>query len=97
MVQLLLLITLLQQIIHKFCALTPNLGIKSIYVSGADPGFPVGGGASGRRQHTDFPKNYMELRKFLSVGGRAGGAQPWIRHCSLLDSNQGPPCIAQFF
>ena len=43
---MLLLITLLQQIIHKFDALTLNLSIKSIYASGADPGFPVGGGAN---------------------------------------------------
>ena len=51
--------------------------------AGADSGFPVGGGANPRgegRQHTnfpDFPKNYMKLRKFWSVGGgRTPGAPP---------------------
>ena len=45
--------------------------------SGADPGFPVGGGANprGGRQHTilpNFPKNCMKLRKVWSVGGAPG-------------------------
>ena len=42
--------------------------------TGADPGFPVGGGADplGGRQHTillNFPKNCMKSRKFWAVGG----------------------------
>ena len=56
----------------------------SMMKPGVDLGFPVGGGANlpGRgHQHTnlpDFPKNYMKLRKFWSVGG-APGVPPWIR------------------
>ena len=48
--------------------------------AGADPGFPVGGGADPQgsgRQHTilsNFPKNCMKLRKFWAVGG--GGREP---------------------
>ena len=45
----------------------------------ADPGFPIGVGANpsveGGRQHTilpNFPKNCMKLKKFWSIGGRAG-------------------------
>ena len=46
-----------------------------ISYTGADPGFPVGGGADplGGRQHTillNFPKNCMKSRKFWAVGGR---------------------------
>ena len=47
-------------------------------MSGADPGFAVGGSPNPPgegRQHTnlpDFPKNCMKLRKFWSV--RGGGA-----------------------
>ena len=49
-------------------------------VSGADPVFPVGGGANpreGARQHTilpNFVKKCMKLRKFWAVGGLAVGA-----------------------
>ena len=48
-------------------------------MSGADQGFPVGGGANplGGRQHmilSNFPKNCMKLRKFWTVGG--GGHAP---------------------
>ena len=49
--------------------------------AGADPGFPVGGGANfpgeGRQQTIVpiFPKNYMKLRKvYAVVGGHAPGA-----------------------
>ena len=47
-------------------------------ISGADPGFPVGGGANhpGGRQHTklpNFPKNCM---KYSGRGGGGGGAPP---------------------
>ena len=47
--------------------------------AGADPGFPVGGGADPgggqrlRRQHmilSKFPKNCMKSRKFWAVAGR---------------------------
>ena len=65
----------------KFC--------KNRMSAGADPGFPIGGGANPRgegHQHTnlpDFPKNYMKLRKFWSVGGRTPGAPPsWIHRWS---------------
>ena len=55
-------------------------------VSGADPGFPIGGGANrpgggglgGGRQHIkmpNFPKNCMKLRKFRAVG-REGPSPP---------------------
>ena len=54
-----------------------------MHLTGADPGFPVGGGANpsgGGHQHTnlpDFPKNYMKLRNFWSVVGRGAlGAAP---------------------
>ena len=61
--------------------LLPDMGIlrtKIFKVSGADPGFPVGGGANplGGRQHMilpNFAKNCMKLRKFWAVGG--GGAR----------------------
>ena len=43
--------------------------------SGADPGFPVGGGAN-LRFCQNFPKNCMKLQKFWVVGGRAGSAPP---------------------
>ena len=57
-----------------------------MYMSGADKGFPVGGGTDppGGRQHTilsNFPKNCMKLRKFWAVGGMRTGAPPWIRPC----------------
>ena len=50
-------------------------------IAGADPGFPIGGGANppgGGRQHTilpDFLKNCMKFRNIWSVGegGRVGG------------------------
>ena len=50
--------------------------------TGADPGFPVAGGANrpeGGGQHTklpNFPKNCMKLRKFLAGGGGGGGGAP---------------------
>ena len=51
--------------------------------TGADPGFPVGGGANprggGGRQHMillNFAKNCMKLRIFWTVGGGGGGAHP---------------------
>ena len=53
---------------------------KYVTSTGADPGFPVGGGASppgGGRQHTNLPnlsKNCIKLRKFWSMGG--GGHAP---------------------
>ena len=59
--------------------------------AGADPGFPVGGGANPPgcgRQHTILPnylENCMKLRKFWPVGGRGRpGMPPWIRHCKVL-------------
>ena len=56
--------------------------------AGADPGFPVGGGADplegggargamGGRQHTilsNFPKNCLKSRKFWAVEGMRQGA-----------------------
>ena len=51
-------------------------------ITGADPGFPVGGGANprgGGRQHMilpNFEKNCMKLRKFLTVGGAHAGSAP---------------------
>ena len=56
--------------------------LECFLVTGADPGFPVGGGANplGGRQHTilpNFPKNCMKLRKFWwSVGGALAGGAP---------------------
>ena len=43
-------------------------------MAGADPGFPVLGGADplGGHQHTilsNFPKNYMKSREFWAMGG----------------------------
>ena len=65
---------------HRFiklsCPLNPNLHINS----GADPGFPVGGGAhppGGGRQHTNLPdwsKNCMKLRKFFVCRGTCRSA-----------------------
>ena len=72
-------------------------------MSGTDPGFPVGGGASPPgegRQHTnlpDFPKNCMKLRNFWSVGGgRAPGCPPLdpplhVPHDVLHHTVQPPP------
>ena len=50
------------------------LSFDAVLLSGADPGFPVGGGANplGGRQHMilpNFAKNCMKLRKFWAVGG----------------------------
>ena len=51
-------------------------------VSGADPGFLVGGGANPPRGGANtqicqiFPKNCMKLRKFWSVGGGARQGHP---------------------
>ena len=48
--------------------------------AGVDPGFSVGGSANppGRGCQPmilpNFPKNCMKLRKFWTMGGRAGGA-----------------------
>ena len=52
-----------------------------ITFAGADPGFPVGGGANppGGRQHMilpNFAKNCMKLRKFWAVGGARAGCAP---------------------
>ena len=65
----------------------------SEYLTGADAGFPVGGGADplGGRQHTillNFPKNCMKSRKFWAVGGGAPGAPPLnppLSRCIMLD------------
>ena len=52
------------------------------HIPGADPGFPVGGGANppGGRQHMilpNIPKNCMKLRKFWAVeGARRGRPRP---------------------
>ena len=56
---------------------------------GADPGFPVGGGANLPRggQHIillDFPKNSMKLRKIWSVGGRPPALVPPLTTCIHL-------------
>ena len=51
-------------------------------LAGADPGFSVGGGANPpERGHqpmilSNFPKNYMKLRKFWTVGGAHAGSTP---------------------
>ena len=57
---------------------TDHMG-TSAELSGADPGFPVGGGVNppGGHQHTilpNFPKNCMKLRNFWATGG--GGCPP---------------------
>ena len=49
--------------------------------AGADPGFPVGGGADplGGCQHmilSNFPKNCMKSRKFWAVEGACAGWPP---------------------
>ena len=55
--------------------------IKVEVSTGADPGFPLGGGANPPGGGANlcfcqkFPKNHMKLRKFWVMGGvRAGGA-----------------------
>ena len=60
---------------------TNNVFVSTKYSPGADPGFPVGGGANppGGRQHMilpNFMKNCMKLRKFWAVGGGAHRAHP---------------------
>ena len=66
--------------IHILCfssrSIMTGMHLESfISIAGADPGFPVGGGANprgGGRQHMilpNFVKNYMKLRKFWAVGG----------------------------
>ena len=64
----------------------PMLIVITIIIpsAGADPGFPVGGGANpsrggGGRQHMILPnvvKNCMKLRKFWELGGVRAGAPP---------------------
>ena len=53
--------------------------MKVIHFTGADPGFPVGGGANhtsySGRQHMilpKFPKKLHEIEKSLGCGGRGG-------------------------
>ena len=50
------------------------------YNAGADPGFPVGGGANpGGRQHMVLPnflENCMKLRKFWAGGGGGRRGRP---------------------
>ena len=65
---------------HDVASERPSVLLFCLY-PGADPGFPVGGGADPLegRQHTilsNFPKNCMKSRKFWAVGGRAPGAPP---------------------
>ena len=49
-------------------------------ITGAHPGFPIGGGANPQRrgcQHTilpNFPQNCMEMRTFWAVWGGAGAS-----------------------
>ena len=59
-----------------------------VFITGADPGFPVGEGANppggGGCQHMilpNFEKNCMKLRKFWAVGG--GGGDRTLRASSL--------------
>ena len=65
------------------------------YISGVDPGFPVGGGANPLRegcQHTilpNFPKNCMKLRKFWAVEGPAPGTLP-LRSATVYHNYQDP-------
>ena len=71
---------------------------QSVCDTGADTGFPVGGGTNpwgGGRQHTnlpDFPKNCMKLRKFwsplesatvINVRVKMLGPQGCIQKCTL--------------
>ena len=55
---------------------------QSTNVSGADPGFLIGGGTNPPGGGTNiqicqiFPKKCMKLRKFWSVGGHMLGAPP---------------------
>ena len=58
-------------------------------LTGADPGFPVGGGANcpGGRQHTilpNFPKNCMKLKEFGSRGARV--PRPSLRSATAFGS-----------
>ena len=49
--------------------------LKNIYISGADPGFSLGGGANplgggaNLRFYQKFPKNLHEIEKILDWGG----------------------------
>ena len=52
------------------------------HISGADPGFPIGGGANHPGGGANlwfcqyFPKHYMKLRKLWAVGGRGRRGRP---------------------
>ena len=51
---------------------------RSFRVSGADPGFPLGGGAdppvgAPTYDFVKFPQKLHEIKKIWAVGGRAGG------------------------
>ena len=57
--------------------------------AGADPGFPVGGGADplGGGATYDFVKFSQKLHEIEKILGRGGGAPPappWIRHCKEM-------------
>ena len=64
------------------------MSVRQSFWSGADPGFPVGGGTNppgGGRQHMilpNFAKNCMKLRKFWALGppktAIAGGGQKHV-------------------
>ena len=61
--------------------------------SGADPGFPVGGGAdplggANIRFCQIFPKTAWNQENFGPWGGRAPGRPPWIRHCKCTAKNE---------
>ena len=62
---------------------------------GADPGFPVGGGANllgggaNLQFCQKFPKYHMKLRKFWAVGGRMPGVPPLRSATGILQVGHG--------
>ena len=67
--------------------LSCNFQLKIDLITGADTGFPVGGGASfwggaPTYKFAGFSQKLQEIKKNLvrRGGGRSPGAPPWIRH-----------------
>ena len=63
---------------------------KTGHKSGADPGFPVGGGADPRGSaNIRFCQNFRKLHEIKKILGRRGAghepsAPPQIRHCKII-------------
>ena len=74
-------------LISNLCKSKVSNWINLIPQTGADPGFPVGGGANPQgvptRKFARFSQKLHEITKILIRRGRVQGVPPWIRHCQI--------------